>query len=286
MKHTLTAAASVLLLLSSCSKGIDPESLDYISDFSDKGLALAAIEGMEVVVNKDYEPVTPFFNLVNECNGYYIGYNPAGKSVVMNGNYEPVDSASSYLSPITSAGLIWCSDGRGGVYAKDLRTAEIVMEESGVEFIQATETGSALLRRCGEHHIDVTRLAASRPAYDFMLVGPDGSILAPWGKYKYIDQFSNGMARFTNSATFYCVKTGKFAEDAFEDTERYHPHRFGYIDEKGRVAIPERYEMCDAFDYEGHARADETFGDSQPHIIIDKNGNVVGHYRPSRGGLY
>ena len=39
-------------------------------------------------------------------------------------------------------------------------------------------------------------------------------------------------------------------------------------------------------DEDGHARADVEFGDRQPNIIIDSEGNIVGRYRATRGGLY
>ena len=274
----------MLLLLSSCSRGIDPDKLDFISEFNDKGLALAGMDDVAFVVNRDYEPVTPRFNLVNESSGYYIGYNGTGKDVVMNSSYEPVDSAEAYLSDVTSAALIWFSDENGHICAKNLRTGSVVFDETDVEFMESTESGSVLLRRCGAHYIMPLRHISRKPVFDYMLVGRDGRILAPWGKYKYIDSVSNGLARFTNSATCYRVGMDKGYE--FESTERYRDPRFGYIDENGRIAIPERYENCDAFDFEGHARADEVYGDSQPNIIIDKSGNIVGRYRPVKGGLY
>lgn len=287
MKFSFPAAAAfVLLLFVSCSKGIDPERLDSVTEFSDAGLAIADMENRQLVINSDYEPVTPMFDYIISSGDFYIACNSEGKSMVLDSSYRPVDSAETYLSDVTPYGLIWSSDDSENIRATDLRSGNTVFDESGVELLQTKESGTSLLRRCGAHYISSVRCSGKRPVYDYMLVGADGRIIAPWGKYKYIDNFSYGLARFTNSATHFRVRTGQFPSDAFEYAERYRQHRYGYIDENGRIVIPERFEACDAFDENGHARADEVQGDSEPNIIIDSSGDIVGRYRPNRGGLY
>lgn len=279
----------MLLIFSSCSgpKTVNPDECLFYEDYNDNGYAIVETpEGFTVAINSNNEIITPNYKSMSDVGqGYYTAYDE-NCSYLLDENFQAVDTAQIYYSEISNAGVIWAGDRVGHVRASDVRNGRTLFEENNVEFIEMNPSGLTTLRRCGEHYIHPDRHMSKKPVYDYMLVKDDGTIKAPWGRYKYIDYYSNGRAKFTNSAIFYKVKDGPFAADEFQSVDRYRHHRFGYLDEDGDIVIHERYENCDSFDSNGHARADETYGDSRPNIIIDLYGNIVGTYRPTRGGLY
>lgn len=285
----LKTGAAMLLILSSCSgpRKINPDECMFFEDYNDEGYAIVeSPEGYAVAINRDNEIVTPDYSSI-----YYVGqgYHTATKdseSFLLDRNFQAIDTAMIYYSEVNDDGVIWAGDRPDHVRATDVRTGRTLFEENNAEFMEMNTAGLVVLRRCGEHYIFPDYHTTRKPVYDYMLVKSDGTIKAPWGRYKYVDYYSNGRAKFTNSAILFKVKDGIFAADEFEEVDRYTRHRFGYLDEEGDIVIPERYEMCDGFDSDGHARADEVFGDSRPNIVIDLYGNVVRTYRPSHGGLY
>ena len=289
MKFSFPAAAALGLLFCSCGSGnrIDPERLDYEPTFRDDGTAVAMIDEMFVVINRDYEAITPLCTSLHELSFGYTMASPAdgSRSRLYDASYNAVDSAARYITDVSESGVIWRDDLDGCVSARNLRTGRDVFAEKDVDVVDVTVNGTVVLRRVGAHKEELRLTGELKPAYDYMIADADGAIKAPWGKYRYIESFSHGRAKFTNGA-YYCQwRTGHFAKDDFNDCGMG-TRKFGYIDEAGNVVIPERYEMCDAFDSDGHARADGVTGDVRPNIIIDMDGNVVGHYRPRRGGLY
>lgn len=284
----LESAAVVLLIFSSCgSKKINPDDYVFITDFNEKGYAMVAdFEGNYVAINSHNEIVSPTYQSIAFAGeDWYVAADEHG-NYLLDGSFQAVDTAMCYYSDVNKSGIIWAGDRDGHVRATDARTGRTLLEEDNVEFMDMNPSGLAVLRRCGAHKISTYRHFHPKDVYDYMLVRADGSIKAPWGRYKYVEPFSNGRAKFTNEATFYKVKEGLFPADEFEPVVRYGRQRYGYLDENGDVAIPERYELCDAFDENGHARADVTQGDSKPNIIIDIYGNVVREYRPDHSALY
>lgn len=289
MKCQLAAAALGLLLFCSCGKSgrIDPDRLDFDPEFDESGYAIAYIEGNPVVIDRNYVAKTPVCSFL-QYSGKYIMAKPAdgSRTRLYDSKFTAVDSAVEYFSEVSDKGIIWLQDADSSIVARKLPECRDVFREPDAEVMQVTDAGTVLLRRCGAHEVQVENHGFMRPAYDYMIADADGVIKAPWGRYRYIDNFSYGLARFTNGAYYCRMRTGHFANDDFSDMSSYTTHKYGYIDENGQVAIPERYEMCDAFDEDGHARADVVFGDGQPNIIIDSEGNIVGRYRATRGGLY
>lgn len=289
MKCQFAAAALGLLLFCSCGKSgrIDPARLDFDPEFDESGYAIAYIEGNPVVIDRNYVAKTPLCSSLT-YSGTYIMARPAdgSRTRLYDSKFTPVDSAVEYFSEVSDKGVIWLQDADSSIVARKLPECRDVFREPDAEVMQVTDAGTVLLRRCGAHEVNIQVLDVSRPAYDYMIADADGVIKAPWGRYRYIEEFSNGLAKFTNGAYYCRMRTGLFANDEFSDRWGRADRKYGYINENGQVAIPERYEMCDAFDEDGHARADVEFGDGQPNIIIDSEGNIVGRYRATRGGLY
>lgn len=284
MRILLTAAALGLLLFCSCGKSgrIDPDRLDFEPEFDESGYAIAYIEGNPVVIDRNYVAKTPICSSL-AYSGKYIMAKPAdgSRTRLYDSKFTAVDSAVEYFSEVSDKGIIWLQDADSSIVARKLPECRDVFREPDAEVMQVTDAGTVLLRRCGAHDVEVRLYGSTRPAYDYMIADADGVIKAPWGRYRYIEEFSYGLAKFTNGAYYCRMRTGYFASDGFSDMSSYPSHKYGYIDENGQVAIPERYDKCYAFDEDGHARADVVFGDAQPDIIIDAEGNIVGRYRPT-----
>ena len=96
---------------------------------------------------------------------------------------------------------------------------------------------------------------------------PDGKqVLAP--TYSYARGFSDGMAAVSSTGTM-----GIIDEDF--GMEGFSGGKYGYVNESGKLVIPEKYEK--AFDfYEGRAFVRETA--DGPLQMIDKTGKVIASY--------
>lgn len=118
--------------------------------------------------------------------------------------------------------------------------------------------------------------------YSFALVAPDGSVIIPFGKYGYIDNYSNGLARFSTDGKFsgsrglVPIKGADFKEMSNFDSPLDNHSTIGYLDENGNVAIAEQFYIATRFNDNGLAKVSKSvIKFNPPKFKIDKKGNKV-----------
>lgn len=274
-------AAVLGLLLISCSHSLDPDKVVMVEDFNNQGRALVFTEDETYyVVDSDYNPKSPGYSIVQRLdNGYYIAVNSTNKNHLLTPDFEIADSASFYIQGPSGSDLVWSSDENDVIRAFDVKSRSVVFEER-CKYIETNSSGVTVLRRSGASTINPRKHISSKDVVDFMLVGPDGSIIAPWGKIKYIGPYSDGRAVFTNEAIYYMVRKESqyFTEECdFEPMPGHYTHHFGYLDESGNIALPPIYERANTF-FQGTAKVEPITGDAHYNWIIDINGNKVGRF--------
>lgn len=111
---------------------------------------------------------------------------------------------------------------------------------------------------------------------EYMLLDRNGRILIPWGRISYIADFSNGMARASNS-----IRSGYrwHVDEVSRYTAPGYSYRaYGYIDEQGRWRVAEQYGQAEDFNQAGYARVSSrpySFGERTVWKYIDRSGRVL-----------
>ncbi len=284
----------MLLLSASCShpKRLAPDTYDIYMDFNDHGKAVVLTheDFCYVVVNADFEVQSPAYSIMEPLSHGYFAATKAdgGFSYIVNSNYEPVDSAVYYHTDILPTGLIWASAADGRMKAVNIFTGKTELEEN-CDFIGVSSTGTVQLTRLSDNYISPRYGIEKKRFFEFMLVDAHGRIKAPWGRFKYMESYSDDRAKFTNEAVEYLKRAQSKYFDEIREMEKTNDavlhERYGYLDENGDVVIAERFEQCSSFS-DGTAYADPVEHDGRPNLIIDKNGETIGHYKPKTSGLF
>lgn len=104
----------------------------------------------------------------------------------------------------------------------------------------------------------------------------DGYVAVPWGRIGYIEEFSNGLAVASNS-TQGGIRDFSDGVERYGRSGIYYP-KYGYIDESGEWAIPEKFFGAEKFNEEGYARVltkhYALYSEIEYHYI-DESGKVL-----------
>lgn len=274
-------AAAFGLLLTSCSHALDPDKVSLVEDFNRQGHAIAFTDDeIYYVIDCEYNPISPGYTDVEPLdNGFFIAHNGTERNHLLDRDFAVVDSALIYIPCSAESDLIWSFEVNDVIRAFDVKSRSVVFEEN-CEYIETNPSSVTVLRRVGASTIYPKAHISTKKVIDFMLVGPDGSIIAPWGKIKYIGPYSDGRAVFTNEAVYFMARESNryFTEKCeFETMPGFRTHHFGYLDELGNVALPAIYERAKPF-AGGTAKVEPITGDANYNWIIDINGNKVGKF--------
>lgn len=279
-----------MALLASCSgRKLNPSQIVSISDYVD-GVAVAKVieEGYEYYyfVDDELRLVEPGIRL-REISDFVDGYaiarssrvrqrNPPSverKKYIYNRKGEPILSAETDESLfLVAGGKAWRPGGRGMQFV-NLADTSVIFEES-LWGLEVTPSGTSLLKRTrSDRHADPN---GNVNLMEYMLLDRNGRILIPWGRISYIGDFSNGMARASNS-----IRSGyrwHVDEVTRYTAPGYSYGAYGYIDEQGRWRVAEQYGQAEDFNEAGYARVSSrpySFGERTVWKYIDRTGRVL-----------
>ena len=286
------SACLFMALLASCSgRKLTPSQIVSISDYVD-GVAVAKVKELDFsysgdfyyFVDEDLRVVEPGLRL-REISEFIDGYAVAVSNVktgensfesarhIFNRKGQPILTAnydeSLFLVP---GGKAWRPGGRGMQFV-NLADTSVILEER-LWGLEVTPSGTSLLKRTrSDRHADPD---GNVNLMEYMLLDRNGRILIPWGRISYIADFSNGMARASNS-----IRSGyrwHVDEVSRYTAPGYSYGTYGYIDEQGRWRVPEQYGQAEDFNEAGYARVASrpySYGERTQWKYIDRTGRVL-----------
>jgi len=283
MKKIMTAIALAALLMS-CGHKYSAEDYIYVGEFRD-GIAIANLPhdmakggGQYLLINEKYEPVSRrFISLFQLDGGFYYGDVPTLDSVIFIST-----DLQEYVHPLYMTVMSGLNENKS-IWIKDLDKKLMLINVTdgtvlspkyeNTQIEQELPDGTVVLR----HYIR----GGYNKLWDYAIVNCTGQELAPVGKYTFIGDFHNGLARYSTSGyshpkIMHEDQKDNQLVDYYNRTKRMELTQ-GYINEKGDVVIPEAYQYAEDFKDDGTARVgfNNFYGKSISRFKIDRKGNKI-----------
>ncbi len=283
-KHLIFFALSPLLV-ACVPSNIPASQIDSISEYENGVAIVTTIDGMHCFVDGELAPVgdgVRFDELSEFIDGYALArsscteyYGDATSTtcqvhiVSRKGDIVETFDQNPILAP---GGRAWISY-NNGVALKDLPSGRILFEEKAWVHTETSSGTVVLARRRTDKHPEGYDYAY---LVEFMIVDKNGDIAVPWGRIGYIGEFSNGLAVASNS-TQGGIRDFSDGVERYGRSGIYYP-KYGYIDESGEWAIPEKFFGAEKFNEEGYARVltkhYALYSEIEYHYI-DESGKVL-----------
>lgn len=176
---------------------------------------------------------------------------------------------------VNSKGNLWVEKGDNWVLMSLADGKELCEPIEGFEIEQTLDNGNlVLIKRRPNTGLD--------KVYDYAIYAEDGTALAPFGKYTFVGDFAEGLARYsTNGYISHDMNNenekSRWLGNQYGGSRDYNATQ-GYIDENGDIVIPEKYH------YAGDFKDGKAYVSTQTYsggafgpkgFYIDREGNVV-----------
>lgn len=270
----LLLIAGANFIISCGPKSIPESDIAFLSEY-DNGVALARTnDNCWYFINENLMPVTEEMHIMEIDENFKDGLTTAKikrhneelpQFVVFDrqGNIA-LSSSSSFKSEILPGGRIWVASDDiievfdwanpgtakkpAGIRLVDIPNGRILFEEYSIEVKSCSKSGTSVLSRT---FYDIHPKWNNLCYYvEFMLVGNDGNIIAPWGEIGYIGNFANGLA----PVAFGEAGRRMQSDRVFAGESAFDVSKLGFIDETGKLVIKPRFEEVTDFNDEGYAR--------------------------------
>lgn len=269
-------------LLLSC--GHSANDYNHVYDF-ENGVAIANLKptdqkgGTTLLINEKYKPVSrPFYHLFSLKNGYWYGVNSSWDTITL---INPQLQEYLQLTDMSLEGncnqnkSIWARDKDKNLMLISILDGSVLSNKyENTQIEQNLPGGTVVLR----HYLH----GGIHKLWDYAIVDSTGHELAPLGKYKFVGDFHNGLARFSTSGygkpkPLHEDEKDYAVTDKWGSGARLDPTLLqGYINENGEVVIPEKYMHAEDFKDDGTARVGNyKYKKLTDSHRIDRNGNKV-----------
>ncbi|MCM1093351.1 MAG: WG repeat-containing protein [Lachnospiraceae bacterium] len=285
IRKKIMPVIALAALLMSCGHKYSADDYLHVDEFRD-GIAIAnlpqdmARDGQHLLINEKYEPVSRrFTSLFQLDHGFHYGRIPGSDSLIfispdLKEYAYPSSSYTVLISKLNENKSIWIEDLDKKIMLIDVTDGTVlspIYENTLIE--QELPNGTVVLR----HYIR----GGYKKLWDYAIVDCNGKELAPVGKYTFVGDFHNGLARYSTSGygqpkiMHENLKDNQLV-DYYQNTKRMEITQ-GYINEKGDVVIPEAYQYAEDFKDDGTARVgfNNFYGKSISRFKIDRKGNKI-----------
>lgn len=278
---------SILIgLISGCSlsnRHLPVSMIKSVTEYLD-GVAVAETnDNCFYFIDEDFRVIEPGWRL-SRFDGFIDGYAYAESETqkddltirekhIYNRKGEPIVSVEYDKTLILSpGGKVWRPSAKGMQYV-NLQDSTILFDEK-LWGLSVTPSGTSVLIH--QRNDKAADMNGNVPLLEYMLLGPNGDILVPWGRISYIEDFSNGMAKASNS-----VRPG-YRWHVSEITQYIAPGHlyatYGFINETGSWVVPEKYYWAEKYNEAGYGRISTVsphYGSRPVWQYVDRKGRVL-----------
>lgn len=286
-------------MLASCGpKSIPASQTESISEYDDGVALLRTTGGYWYFVDENRVPIAEDSRISSIGDEFKDGLILATveSSNPDHGEYQVLDrhgnvklsSSSPFLSDLLPGSRIWVASDKltktfdlavgyevsrpRGISLVDIPSGKVLITEDAV-LKDCTASGTAVLSRTftGRH----PQWYENAYLVEFMLVGGDGGIIAPWGRIGYIGNFSKGLAPAS-----YC-QAGRNIQhkEVYACDNQRNLAKLGFIDEGGHMVIEPRFEEVSDFNDKGYSRVQikkpTLYSDGKNYKYIDMRGRIL-----------
>lgn len=242
------------------------QQCDSVGEFRE-GYALCLQDGKYFFIDENGKQRSKKYDEAEEfANGYAIVRNnykdDRFQIIILNKEFkEKYYSIYETFGNVNPWGKLWVKMNtdilRIGWMLLDVETGSLKLSSVGKPDC-VTDDGTTVISRL--HKRD-----GSLSYYEYAIYDGQGNEVVPFGKYSYIGNFSAGMAQYSTTGYFFFAGAEHISFSGYNDNKARLSHlptlqdfpskdvKLGYIDTKGTIVCPERFNTATPFNEAGYA---------------------------------